>query len=429
MKLQQVATIDVGRNGGESLYFYDVDGDGQKEMLFRQSAGLLAQEEYRAGEGLDQENFDLLCYTCFRQDGTILWQHGKPWTQDRPYRNHGEIALTVIEDINNDGKPELLYKYHDRLILRDISNGELIREIVLPNDDGWKVVLQNNGEESPNIIILGEHQMLAYSSDFAPLWEKKGEAEFSAFSFVDVDGDGKDELFVGNSMYDHDGELIWEWGQYRHIDYVKVWDVNQDGVYEVMYCECHGDFVAFDVEKRELFRDTSFIHPQVFRIGKFMPEVPGYQIFVMNKASLGGSVMLDCNGKKLWEYPCNGYCELVPGDDNNPDMLLHRPSPGRMSEELQKEYMEKAMKLGYEDLPIESGAPSDPIVLDGHGRILYRFPNLDAVDGSSEAQGIHKALPGDFGLVYSTIIDDINGDGRREWIAYKRHKVWIFEEI
>jgi hypothetical protein len=48
MKLQQVAAIEVGRNGGESLYFYDVDGDGQKEMLFRQSAGLLAQEEYRA---------------------------------------------------------------------------------------------------------------------------------------------------------------------------------------------------------------------------------------------------------------------------------------------------------------------------------------------------------------------------------------------
>ena len=90
--------------------------------------------------------------------------------------------------------------------------------------------------------------------------------------------------------------------------------------------------------------------------------------------------------------------------------------------------MEKAMKLGYEDLPIEAGAPSDPIVLDGHGRLLYRFPALDAVHGSSEAQGIHKALPGDFGLVYSTIIDDINGDGRREWIAYKRHKVWIFEE-
>ena len=360
----------------------------------------------------------------------MLWQYGRPWTQRRPYRNHGEIALTAIVDINNDGKTELLYKYHDRLVLRDISNGKLIQEVRLPNDDGWKIALQNAGSKSPNIIVLGEHQMLAYSSEFELLWEKKGDEEFSAFSFVDVDGDGEDELFVGNRMYDHDGKLIWQWEHDRHIDFVKVCDVNQDGIYEVLYCECGEDFAVLDTDMKELFRNTSFRHPQVFRLGNFMPEIHGYQIFVMNKASLGGSVMLDCDGRELWEYPCNGYCEFIPGNDGGSDMLLHRPSPGRMSEELQKEYLKKAMKLGYEDLPIKSGDPSDPIVLDGHGRILYRFPKLDAMaDKSSKMEDIYKALPGDFGLVYSTIVDDIDWDGHREWIPYNRHKVWIYKEV
>lgn len=53
--------------------------------------------------------------------------------------------------------------------------------------------------ELPNIIILGEHQMFVYSTDFKLLSEKHG-GEYSAFSFVDIDGDGKDELFIGDCL-------------------------------------------------------------------------------------------------------------------------------------------------------------------------------------------------------------------------------------
>ena len=425
MNIELWKTVDVGRNGGESLYFHDVDGDGEKELIFRQSAGLMAQEEYRINDNLDDENFDLLCYTCFRQDGTMLWQEGKTWTQDRPYRNHGEINLTAIADINNDGKIELLYKYHDRLFLRDISDGGLIRSAKLPNDDGWKVVLQKIGENEYNIIILGAHQMLSYTSDFEPLWTKYGDEEYSAFSFADVDGDGKEELFVADSMYDHDGTLIWKWDHIRHVDFVRAFDVNGDGKYEVIFCVCHGDFAIFDMDGKELLRDESFIHPQGFNIGKFVPEIAGYQIFVTNKASLGGSVMLDCDGNRLWEYPCNGYCMTLPNNDGEADMILHRPSPGRMSDELQAEYLERAKELDYDDLPIEAGKPSDPILLSGSGEILYRFPQLD--EPITPNDEMKKALPGDYGLVYSSMIDDVDSDGQIEWIAYKRHKVWIFK--
>lgn len=424
MNIRLWKTIDVGRNGGESLYFHDVDGDGEKELIFRQSAGLLAQEEYRISDNLDDENFDLLCYTCFKQDGTMLWQEGKTWTQNRPYRNHGEINLTAIADINNDGKIELLYKYHDGLFLRDISDGGLIRSAKLPNDDGWKVVLQKIGENDYNIIVLGAHQMLAYTSDFEPLWAKYGDEEYSAFSFADVDGDGKEELFVADSMYDHDGTLIWKWEHIRHVDFVRAFDVNEDGKYEVIFCVCHGDFVIFDIDGKELLRDDSFIHPQGFNIGKFMSEIAGYQIFVTNKASLGGSVMLDSNGNRLWEYPCNGYCMTIP-NDGGADMILHRPSPGRMSDELQAQYLERARQLGYDDLPIEAGEPSDPILLSGSGEILHRFPRLD--EPVTPNDKMKKTLPGDYGLVYSSMINDVDSDGQIEWIAYKRHKVWIFK--
>lgn len=422
MNIKLWKTIEVGRNGGESLYFYDIDCDGEKELLYRQSAGLLAQEEYRISDDLDDENFNLLCYTCFKQDGKVIWQVGNPWKQKKPYKNHGEINLTVIADINNDGKTELLYKYHDKLYLRDIRDGELIKEYKLPNDDGWKVVLQRIGENQYNIIVLGAHQMRAYTSDFEPLWEKFGDEEFSAFSFADVDDDGKEELFVADSMYDHDGTLIWKWDHIRHVDFVKVFDINEDGIYEAIFCVCHGDFVIFNINGKELFRDKSFVHPQGFNIGRFMTEIPGYQIFVTNKASLGGSVMLDYNGNKLWEYPCNGYCMTIPNKDK-PDMILHKPSPGRMSAELQKEYLEKAKILGYVDLPIEYGKPSSPILLSGNGGILYRFPKLDDQPNDESIE----TFSGDQSLAYSSMIDDVDNDGQIEWIVYKRHKVWIFK--
>ena len=158
-----------------------------------------------------------------------------------------------------------------------------------------------------------------------------------------------------------------------------------------------------------------------------MPEIEGYQVFVTNKASLGGSVMFDCNGKRLWEFPCNGYCQTIHGDKDKSDMILHRPSPGRVSLELQKEYLEKAKRLEYENLPIEAGKPSEPILINGYGEIVYRFMKLEDIN-RSDTKGVMKSLPGDFGLVYNTIIDDIDNDGHKEWIAYKRHKVWIYKE-
>lgn len=417
-------TIAVGRNGGECLYFHDVNDDGRKELIYRQSAGLLAQQEYLMNGDLDDDSFNLLCYTCFNQDGQIIWQIGSPWKQNRPYKNHGEIHLTAVEDINDDGKVELLYKYHDKLYLRDIRDGKLIREFKLPNDDGWKVVLQKVGESRYNIIVLGAHQMRAYTSDFEPLWERYGEEEFSAFSFADVDGDGKEELLIADSFYDHDGALIWKWEHIRHIDFAKLFDVNEDGTFEAIFCVCRGDFVIFDINGKEIVRDRGFVHPQGFNIGKFMPEIPGYQIFVTNKASLGGSVMLDCDGNRLWEYPCNGYCMTVPNKGKG-DMILHRPSPGRMSLELQKEYLEKAKRLGYVDLPIEYDKPSSPILLGGHGEILYRFPQLDdKIDDESI-----RTFVGDHNVAYDSLVDDVDNDGQVELILYKRHKVWMFKML
>lgn len=96
-----------------------------------------------------------------------------------------------------------------------------------------------------------------------------------------------------------------------------------------------------------------------------------------------------------------------------------------MSLELQKEYLNKAKWLGYEDLPIEAGKPLEPILLNGHGKIIFRFTVLDKDNGKP----LNNVNLGDFGRVYSTMLDDVNGDGRSEWIAYKRHKVWIFESV
>ncbi|MBD3180818.1 hypothetical protein GF312_00900 [Candidatus Poribacteria bacterium] len=432
MQIELIKTIEAGQNGGECLHFYDIDSDGQKELIFRQSSGLLGREDERNSPCMDDEdNLYLLCYTCFKQDGSMLWQFGKPWLKDKPYRNHGEPNLTAIFDINSDGKPELVYRHKKRIFIRDIQTTELLAEFQLPNDDVNKIVPQKVGDDF-NIITLGYKQVLAYSSDFQLLWEIHGDDEYNAFRFADIDNDGKDELFIAGSLYDHDGSLIWQLDHESHVDFVNVSDINDDGELEVLYTLCGRDFLILDKDSKELFRDTSFTHPQVFLVGNFMPEVPGSQIFITEKASVGGSIMMDYKGNRLWEYPCNGYCMLASGNENQADMIIHSPSPGRMSQELQEKYLAKASSLGYEDLPIQSGDPSDPIVLSGNGKILTRFPKLESdkpvnLDECLKMWNLDVRIPGDFGLTYNIIVDDIDQDGKNEWIAHNRRKVWIFK--
>ena len=105
--------IKTGLNGGETLFFTDVNNDGVKEIVIRQSGGFYDSKFYRddlvkftkflGSEKLTEENSMLLQITCMTLQGEVLWQRGKPWQDERPYIRMLP-GMTAAADINSDGR-------------------------------------------------------------------------------------------------------------------------------------------------------------------------------------------------------------------------------------------------------------------------------------------------------------------------------------
>ncbi|NLS79524.1 MAG: hypothetical protein GXY76_19925 [Chloroflexi bacterium] len=432
-----VKVLEVGQNGGEWLKFADVDGDGQKEIVWRQSGGMFDSDAYKtSGHGyITDENQYLLQLTCMKQDGRILWQRGKPWTQERPYNTHGGNQMTAIRDINGDGRLELVYIFRGELHMLDAATGAHLRSIPLITDAISIIGFQGLGAAGCNIILksIGTspygygRPLLAYDADLNLLWQDTTGGNGHALVFRDVDGDGKDEILEGYRLIDDDGRVLWSHEWPSHADHIAVQDLDGDGVEEVVYCTDNEDFIIVNGRGEMLLHRTDFPHPQTTSIGRFVAGEPGYQIFMNNRATHGGAVMMDCHGRTLWDFPCNGYSETLPNPEpGGLDLILHKPGPGRLPAAIETALVQRAAELGYEGLPIQGNAGFEPFILDGEGRVLYTFPFLEASLDVTR-WGIDPRLKMDHGAGFGLTIDDVDGDGVDEFVFANRWKAWFLK--
>jgi hypothetical protein len=426
--------LEVGAKGGEWLAFADVDGDGEKEMVFRQSGGMFHSDVYKqSGHGyITDANQDLLQLTCMRQDGELLWRRGEPWRQEKPYNSHGGKEMTALADVDGDGKLELFYLYKDKLYVLDAKTGERLRDLPVPTDALNIIVFQRLGQGQMNLLLKADGRspygygspLLAYDADLNRLWMDEG-GNGHAICCRDVDGDGADEILEGYRVIDDDGAICWSHDWPSHADDITVEDINEDGIEEVIYCTDNEDFIITDVDGQILLHRTDFPHPQKTSVGHFVAEQPGYQLFMNNRATHGGSVMMDCEGNVLWRFPCNGYSSTLPNPTGQGlDLILFRPGPGRCPLELQEALMAEAVEHGYDDLPIAGNAGFEPLILDGQGQILTRFPFLEASIDVTQWD-IPPRLKSDHGAGFRILIEDVDGDGQDEFVFHNRHKVWF----
>lgn len=434
--------IKTGINGGETLFLADVNGDGKKEFIIRQSGGfydskfyrddLLRFTEYYHSAELTEDNAQLLQLTCMSQEGDVLWQYGKPWTDERPYISHASKDMTTAADINNDGITEILYIRKDKLFVINGETGKYINSIQLPTEAFNLVTCQKMGDHYHIIVKCnGESEygygkpLLAYDHNLDLLWQQE-DMKGAGHNIVcmDVDGDGFDEIFEGYSLIDHDGTILWSHDFPSHADQIVVCDINGDGVVEVIYCTDFMDFFILDVHGKILFSSKEFIHPQQVSIGKF-EESDTYHIFLNNKACDGGSFMLDCNGKVVWDFPCNGYSYTIKSQIK--DYLLFCPQPGRLEEKDRTALIDRSRQLGYTHMPLSKGDNDQPFVIDGSGKICYQFDCLEScVD--IDKWNLPRFIQNYYGAGFDAFIEDIDHDGEDEIILYNRKNIWIYHK-
>ena len=198
----------MGFGVGRNLRFGDLDGDGQIDVLVGQVLHHGPSDRYS----------EMSCLTAMTFDGKMLWRIGAPDN----WKDHltNDVAFQ-IHDLDHDGHNEVVYCQNFEIIVADGATGKTKYKAPTPLTDraGSRYArilgdclyfcdLRGRGYAGDIIIKDRYWQVWALTDRLQPLWTGKCTTGHYPFAY-DVDGDGKDELAVGYTLFDDDGRKLW----------------------------------------------------------------------------------------------------------------------------------------------------------------------------------------------------------------------------
>jgi hypothetical protein len=235
--------------------------------------------------------------------------------------------LVSLQDMNGDNKDEIICIAGDKLAIIDGATGRLKAEAdtpeagpymdtsrgaILPFNRRMKLtameiqypplVCNLRGRPYPQDIIIkdqhggsGGNTIWAYDDQLNPLWVTTiDQPKFGHhIDFYDIDRDGRDEIIAGYHMLSPDGEVMWvmEGAEYtevfhggRHVDAEVIGDLDGDpDTIEIAMAAGSEGFYLVDASTGRVRKHHKIGHAQGIWVGKFRPELPGFQILIGNR--------------------------------------------------------------------------------------------------------------------------------------------------
>jgi len=419
--------------GGDVLQIADINNDNEYEMLILQTAGQFCSEVYRDRDDLDEIDRTLYCLTAIDSNGKIIWQDGKPYDRDFPFTAHGgqsEDMMLKVEDVDLDGKAEIIVIRHGELAILEADSGKTRNSIELPSDNHVKVYTAQLGppEEGRQIICKVNDKaykpweyanpVVIYNADLS-VYHEPFSVKGAGHNLVamDINDDGRDELFIGYSLLDNQCKEIWtiDLGKdfnytKEHADQIAVSDINEDDKPEIRYAGSEDFFVA-DIDGNILWKAKAG-HSQTSAEGLW--GFSGERRIVMSEKNKGLWGM-DTGGRIIWHRTdINGYAT---------DSVKWARKGIRKYCCLFRPQLKPITPTPYESDPSWS-ADIWPRFLDGDGALYDVLPWKD--EYAQPSQLIRASRSYDCGVKYYPIAMDIDKDELDEVIVYDRRQVWIF---
>ena len=382
-----------GFGAGRNARFGDLDGDGTLDMLIAQSI----QRER------DDRHDQISCLTAVTLDGKILWQSGRPdprnglLTNDTPFQIH---------DIDGDGRNEVVLVRDFKLQILEGSTGKVRRWVWMPlapvskstdfgaglhpyeHENGDSVAFFNlSGDKARHEILVKDRyeNFWVYNNNLELLWHGQGQTGHFPYP-LDVDGDGRDEILIGYSMWDHMGRLLWsrdgEFGD--HADSIVMGNLSGDANASPRLYASGGDegFLMFDCSGK-ILKQLLIGHSQVASVGKYRSDLPGFQYMTLS----------------YWDNP--GIVTLLDADGN----ILAQEEPIHCGSRL----LPVNWRGDGQEYALLSGNVREGGMIDGNLRRVVMFPN----DG-------HPDL--------CAYVTDVTGDARDEVILWDQERVWTYTQ-
>jgi hypothetical protein len=396
------ATIEGTKlNFAGDLRLCDVNGDGQAELLVFRSTDAGLKPCFLATVSLD---------------GKLLWKLGQGG--EMPMRP-GPVALY---DFDGDGRDEIACfcfvpkikaaagsLANVRIQIRNGGTGQLIRQAAPPeltsckNEElqwtehhNWnhqRLIVANlrGGDRPRDIVVKVASRVLAFDDRLNLLWKydlPDVERPFHP-AYVpavgDIDGDGRDEVFVGHVLLGSDGKPLWQQRRTSNSDSVAIAPWDQAGMKAIS----SGAGEVFDAKGKELVSVGRRMvpHGRELRVADFVEDSPGMEMLIRNEGAKPAAIVVGNRGDVLRRFKLNNS----PGDMGMEAVLWNGPDRVAM---------------------IYNGGA----LWNGSGKLHAELHELPVPFGPKE-QGWYHCIPA-----------DVCGDAREELVLFNPWDrfVWIY---
>jgi rhamnogalacturonan endolyase len=369
---------------GRSIRFGHLTGTAETQLVIAQCQRRILRDAHAR----------ISCLTAIDLNGKVLWQIGEPnpehafLTADLPFQ---------VCDIDGDGRDEVIMARDFKLMILDGATGKVKNWTPTPlmdrkdypfdrlNVDSIRICDFSGKGRPTDILIKDRYKKLwAFNSDLKFLWTYDAPVNTGHFAYTkDVNGDGREEMFVGYDLVDADGKRIWSLPVHTdHTDEIVIGKINPDRDELIGIVSGWEGFMIADLQGNLLKKDITG-HAQRISIGNYRPDLPGLEICVSTYWGNQGIIYLyDCQGDLLWsEERTNNGNVITP---------VNWTGDGR-------------------DLILLNGNISRGGMIDGHNRQVVVFPDDGHPDLCAE-------------------VIDLTGDCRDEIVLWDEQMMYIYTQ-
>jgi hypothetical protein len=372
---------------GRNIRFGDLDGDGEMDVLIGQVLH----------HGPKDRNSELSCLTAMNLKGKVLWQIGQP----DPWKDHltNDVGFQ-IHDLDGDGGQEVIYCKDQRIVVADGRTGRTKYDAPTPQtpagdhgphnifphilgDSLYFCDLRGTGRDS-DIIIKDRYRLLwALNDKLEIMWTGACVTGHYPFAY-DIDGDGRDELSMGYTLFDHDGKKLWSLdGVVKdHADGVAIARFKAGAELHLL-CAASDEGMFFADMKGNILKHHFLGHVQNPAIANFRDDLPGLEAVSINFWGNQGIIhYFDADGDLYHDFePCAHGSMCLPINWSGKSEEYYVLSPN-----------------------VSEGG-----LFDGWGRRVVTFP----ADGHPEL---------------CNAVMDITGDCRDEIVVWDAYEMWIYTQ-